>query len=330
MCSWAASSVVGHFNRAGNDVFGALLDCSKAFDMVEWVTLFRDLMKRNFSFIFLRVLLYIYCKQKCDVSWNGRKSFGFEVTNGVRQAAVSSPILFGIYLDKLICMLRASGLGCTIGKFYLGVMVYADDIILLCPSRMGLQAMMNICQKFALAHNLKFSTNKDPNKSKTKRIHLSKKKIHLANITSNGDYLPLVEHAKHVGNVLQSDNSFSKDISSKRGMFIDKVHSILQEFHFAKPLVKMTLISKFATSFYGSSLWTIFDGMCDKLFTAWNNTVREVFQLPRGSHRYFLEEISDHLHPIVMFSSRFSQFHRTLQVKRNMKQDWVTFMSQPY
>ena len=44
MCSWAASSVIGHFNRAGGDVFGALLDCSKAFDMVEWVTLFRVVM----------------------------------------------------------------------------------------------------------------------------------------------------------------------------------------------------------------------------------------------------------------------------------------------
>ena len=35
MCSWVASSVIDHFNRAGNDVFCALLDCSKAFDLVE-------------------------------------------------------------------------------------------------------------------------------------------------------------------------------------------------------------------------------------------------------------------------------------------------------
>ena len=178
---------------------------------------------------------------------------------------------------------------------------------------MGLQAMIDICQKFALDHNLKFSTNSDPNKSKTKCIHFSRKNVDLANITLNGDKLPWVENAKHVGNILQRDNSFSKDISSKRGQFIGKVHCILQEFHFANPMVKMNLISKFATSFYGSSLWSIFDGMCDKFFTAWNNTVRDTFGLPCGSHRYFIEEISDHLHPMVMFSSRFVQFHRTLQ-----------------
>ena len=106
MCTWAASSVISHFNRAGSDVFGALLDCSKAFDMVEWVTLFKELLKRKVSPVFLRVLLFTYSEQKCCVQWNGEVSFQFVVRNGVRQGAVSSPILFGIYVDKLIRLLR--------------------------------------------------------------------------------------------------------------------------------------------------------------------------------------------------------------------------------
>ena len=56
MCSWAVSNVIDHFKRAGNDVFGALLDCSKAFDMVEWLILFKELMRRKVSFVFLRVI----------------------------------------------------------------------------------------------------------------------------------------------------------------------------------------------------------------------------------------------------------------------------------
>ena len=190
MCTWTAANVIGHFNRAGNDVFGALLDCSKAFDMVEWVTLFQDLVKKKVSFVFLRVLLFIYQEQSCDVIWNGRFSYRFGVKNGVRQGAVSSPILFGIYIDKLIKLLRQSDIGCRIGSFYYGVMVYADDIILLCPSRLGLQAMINICEKFAGNNNLKFSTNIDPKKSKSKCIHFSKQKIELARILLNGDPLP--------------------------------------------------------------------------------------------------------------------------------------------
>ena len=293
--------------------------------MVEWVTLFRDLIRRKVSFVFLRVLLYIYQEQSCDVSWNGRFSFRFGVKNGVRQGAVTSPILFGIYIDKLIKLLRNSGIGCSIGSFYYGVMVYADDIILLCPSRMGLQAMITICERFAGENILKFSTNVDPKKSKTKCIHFSKQKPDLAKIELNGDLLPWVDSALHVGNTLERSNSFSKDLTLKRGDFIGRIHSILQEFHFANPLVKMKIFSIYTTSFYGSSLWNIFDGPCDRLYSAWNIAVRMAFDLPRDCHRYFIEEISELLHPQVMLAKRFLKFHETLQRSKKFS---VRFLSE--
>ena len=228
-------------------------------------------------------------------------------------------------MDKLIALLRSSKLGCSIGNLYFGIMVYADDIILLSPSRMGLQAMMDICQEFALAHNLKFSTNIDPVKSKSKCIHFSKKKLDLAKIVLNGQHLPWVDSALHVGNILERNNSFSKDIMKKRGSFIGRVHSILQEFHFANPVVKMEMISMYATSFYGSSLWNLFNGQCDRLYSAWNNAVRDTFGIPRAAHRYFVEYLSDHLHPMVMLSSRFLKFHQSLQ--KCMKPS-IRFLSQ--
>ena len=313
MCTWAAATVIDHFNRSGSDVFGALLDCSKAFDMVEWVILFKVLIKRKVVFVYLRVLLHIYCEQSCDVQWNGKMSYRFGVKNGVRQGAVSSPILFGIYADRLIELLRESRIGCTIGSFYYGVMVYADDIILLSPSRLGLQAMINICQKFASENNLKFSTNCDPVKSKTKCLHFSRKKLDLAKILLNGDSLPWVESAKHVGNTMERNNSFSMDIRLKRGSFIGRAHSILQEVHFANPMMKMTMIKMYATSFYGSSLWNLQSGDCVRLYSAWNNAVREAFNVPRTTHRYYIEEISEAEHPMVMLSSRFIKFHQTLE-----------------
>ena len=88
ICTWAATSVVNQFNRTGNDVFSALLDCSKTFDMVEWVTMFKVMIKRKVSFVFLRVILFIYSEQCCDVQWNGKLSDRFGVRNGVRQGAI--------------------------------------------------------------------------------------------------------------------------------------------------------------------------------------------------------------------------------------------------
>ena len=99
----------------------------------------------------------------------------------------------------------------------------------------------------------------------------SKKNIELAKISLNQYFLPWVESAKHVGNILERDNFFNKDIRSKMGSFIGRVHSILQEVHFASPLVNMKMIKSYASSFYGSPLWNLFSGNCDRLYTAWRS-----------------------------------------------------------
>ena len=102
MCTWAVSTVIEHYNNQGREVYGCAADISKAFDMCSWILLFKELFKRGVSPITLRVLLFIYVNQTCDVLWNGKHSERFSVSNGVRQGAVSSLILFCIYLDILI------------------------------------------------------------------------------------------------------------------------------------------------------------------------------------------------------------------------------------
>jgi hypothetical protein len=74
----------------------------------------------------------------------------------------------------------------------------------------------------------------------------------------------------------------------------------------------MEMLSMYASSFNGSALWKLFDCPCDKLYAAWNNAIRDAFNIPRLSHRYFIEEVSGHLHPMVMLSSRFLKIHETL------------------
>ena len=57
-------------------------------------------------------------------------------------------------------------IGCQIQGVYMGILVYADDIILLSPSRTGLQEMVKICESFAKAKQLKFITNMQIEKCK--------------------------------------------------------------------------------------------------------------------------------------------------------------------
>ena len=70
------------------------IDASKAFDRVNILLLFRKLRKRNFCPLFLRYLVNSYCNQMMMVRWNGSLSDKFDVTNGVKQGGVLSPLLF--------------------------------------------------------------------------------------------------------------------------------------------------------------------------------------------------------------------------------------------
>ena len=83
MCTWTVTAVVDHFCKGGAPVYGAAMDMSKAFDMVEWGELFNTLMERKLDPIFLRLILFIYSNQQCDVKWCGKFSKRFTVSNGV-------------------------------------------------------------------------------------------------------------------------------------------------------------------------------------------------------------------------------------------------------
>ena len=102
-------------------------------------------------------------------------SASFDVQNGVCQGAVTSGIFFAIYIDKLLKVLCRSRFGCHIHGLFFGALIFADDIILLSARRTELQVMVNICQDYVSSGNLKFGTNKDPAKSKTKCIVFTKK-----------------------------------------------------------------------------------------------------------------------------------------------------------
>ena len=122
----------------------------------------------------------------------------------------------------------------------------------------------------------------------------------------NGYPLPWVSQVNHLGNVLQCDNFMSKDVLQKRGKYIGKVNSLLQEFHYAEASVLTKLVNIYATSFYGSGVWDINSAECQKLYKSWNVTVRQVYNLDRCSHRYryLIEPVSQCLHPKVMIASR--------------------------
>ena len=93
--------IIEFYNCNGHPVFLVALGAFREFDRVEYCKLFQLLIVRNTCPMFLRLLLYMYTHQKLRVKWNGICSELFDVTNGIKQGGVFSPLLFCIYIDVL-------------------------------------------------------------------------------------------------------------------------------------------------------------------------------------------------------------------------------------
>ena len=175
----------------------------------------------------------MYLHQSAKVKWNGSVSNAFSILNGVKQGAVLSAILFCVYIDDLIKELRRDRDGCWINQRFVGTAVYADDMFLLSPSLDGLQNMVDICSKYASDSNLRFSTNENPQKSKTKCMSFLQKDRELRNIKLDGKDLPWVNNIKYLGSTIKNnrDCNTKQDLSEKRATYIARNNELNQEFH---------------------------------------------------------------------------------------------------
>ena len=96
------------------------------------------------------------------------ETFNFE--NSTRQGSVGAHAFWSVYVNPLVEELREAGIGCHIAGLFVGVVIYCDDILLLAPNRDAAQKMLGICESFAARSNIRFSTDPDPSKSKSKAI----------------------------------------------------------------------------------------------------------------------------------------------------------------
>ena len=96
----------------------------------------------------LKLLCYWYQHQSMYVKWGSTMSSKFQVTNGVRQGGVLSPLLFDVYVNELSELLNKSGIGGNLGGTLINHMLYADDICIVSLSSSGLQHLLNICSDY--------------------------------------------------------------------------------------------------------------------------------------------------------------------------------------
>ena len=305
MCTAIFNEIIAHYTDNGSNVYACLLDASKAFDRVSYIKLFRLLLERDIPPIYVRLLINLYKNQITSVEWDRKTSRSFKSKNGVRQGAILSPILFNIYIDETLKLLKERGVGCYIGNHYAGALGYADDITLICPSLDGLQEMIETCEFSADIYAIKFNSKKS---QCIKFSKLNGNDIPFRSMYINQAALPWCGQVKHLGHIIQSNLSQEKEITFKKGCFIGSVNKLFSKFSYIPSRVMSKLFRTYCSSFYGSQWWDLNSYYLLGLYTTWNKAVRKILKLPYQCHTRYLPSLINQEHLKVQLQHRFVNF----------------------
>ena len=249
---YVLKETVLNYTRSNDNVYACFVDFSKAFDTVNHGILLAKLRDYGLPDMYLNVIRFWYSNQLVRVKYGMAYSEEWKICNGVRQGGVLSGLFFSIYIDSLIEKIVSSKTGCKLGIQMSNVIAYADDIVLLAPSRTGLQILIDI----AYSESFKLELNFNVNKSKCIIFRTSGHKA-FENLTFNIGQLKLeiVESFKYLGFIINSKMSNSEDIDRARHRFYQEFNSIVRKFHFADVNVKLFLFSQYCLQLYGAELW---------------------------------------------------------------------------
>ena len=158
----------------------------------------------------------------------------------MREGAACSPVLWAVYADGLLLVLRQSGLGCYIAGKWVGAVLYADDLSLIAPTRAILASMLALVEAYGAKLNLTFSSCQDPGKCKSFCLYFvgmksPRKVVYPSPLVLNGVQLPWRESAVHLGHTLHQNLKSDADAGVRRAAFIARSVEVRSQFSFAPP-----------------------------------------------------------------------------------------------
>ena len=313
LCTSMMQETTSYYVHNGTNVYGLLLDASKAFDRVNYCKLFRILLDRGFCPMYSRLMLNMYTSQKLRVRWKGEVSELFSASNGVKQGGVISPILFCVYMDGLLHELASSGLGCHMGGVFAGAYAYADDLTILCPSVIALHEMSQICEEYAKKYDVTFNAKKS-------QVIVFKAQNAIPSdpcVKINGTAVPRVDRVIHLGHLL-TENVYEFNVSKCIDDFNRQCNIFFADFKNCSSHIRNVLFQRYCTSFYGSQLLPHFDGNLNGLYTAWRVAIRRVWRLPWRTHSNMLPHIAGVMDPKLWFAKRCMKFINMACTSKNV------------
>ena len=278
-CIYALKEVVSKYRRQNSTMFMCFLDASKAFDRINHGKLFVKLQERGVPPYLIRILQFWYTQQTMQIRWGSSLSAPFQVTNGVRQGGILSPVFFNVYMDDLSKKLKECKTGCMVGESLINHLIYADDFVIMSPYSAGLQQLLKVCSSYGVQYDIKFNPKKSVIMiAKTKEDQNQKFPLFLLSDRT----LEVVKKVRYLGHIITDDLCDDDDVQRQCCKLYAQANMLARKFHMCTEDVKVSLFRAYCTPFYTAQLWCKYrTAKLKKLQVAYNDAFRILLKLPR-------------------------------------------------
>jgi len=202
----------------------------------------------------------------------------FIVGNWMRQSGILSFYLLSRYIRELLLELETLHPGCNIGSFFINVLAYADDTVILAPSWRGLQQLLAVLYKH--------STYVDIMCNNKKTVCMVFKPKLRAKIVA--DIFPqfslginleqFVKEFKYLGYIITDNLTDDADMQRKVHNLFVRNNIFRRRFHKCSMAVKCVFFETYCICLYDAALWSTYNkGSLRKLSSYYSKCVKMFF-----------------------------------------------------
>ena len=199
-------------NKNKSKIFSCFVDFKKAFDSIWHEGLLYKLLESGIGGKTYDIIKSMYTNTKCAVRIGQKHTEFFHQKRGVRQGCSLSPTLFNIYINELAKTLEQSTTpGVPLADTEVKCLLFADDLVLLSPTKEGLQQHLDLLHKFSQTWALSV------NLAKTKVMIFQKRHSHLnQQFFLNRTALEHTKNYTYLGLNISSTGNFNKAANDLR------------------------------------------------------------------------------------------------------------------
>ncbi len=306
-----------YYNKNHSPLYICSLDAEKAFDSCNWNILFEKLhYKKQIPLSIVNVIKSLYLHSSAKVKYKGMYSEEFRLSQGVRQGSVLSPHLYSIYTEALLTEVQTkmNDCGTTLYEQYTGILMYADDIILMSTTLNGLKKLINQCESVCRKDCINFNYDKT-------EFCISKNSGYSSNtFLMNGYTVEPSNSLKHLGilwnikkNILTMDD---ENINSRISKFWAVVKMLVKEgIRFCHPqtIKQMYMSLTIPTLTYGIELCDLTSNLLNKLDTESRKALKALFNISIYSKNYLHTLLNIESTSTLIIKNKFNLLTRLLR-----------------